>query len=264
MILLYKIRLFRISLILLIIGSVLYACVPHKNLVILTQDKKIKSDSLIKAEFRKTYLIQPGDLISIKVSSIDPSSVAIFNKEIGGGRSNQFNEPAIYLTSYLVSDSGYVNMPMIGKLTLINMSIMDATFLIERELAAYYKFVSVDVKLMSFRVSILGEIKTPGIYNFYNERVNIIQALSHAGGFTDLSNRSKVKIIRNEDGKLKINTLNLKNDEIFNTQFYYLQPNDAIYVEPLKAKVVKVNAPTLQVIISTLTFALVASNFFLK
>ncbi len=237
------------------------SCVPHKNLIILQQDKNDKRDSLEFADFRKIYLIQPGDLLSIKVSSIDPASVAIFNKEIGGGRSNQVNEPSIYLTAYLVSDSGYVNLPMIGKLYLSGLSIMEATFLIEKELKTYYKYVSVDVKQMSFRVSILGEIKSPGVYNFYNERVNIIQALSRAGGFTDVSNRKKVKIIRNEDGKLKVKIINLKTDDIFDTEYYYLQPNDAIYVEPLKAKTVKVNSPTIQVIISTLTFLIVVTNF---
>jgi polysaccharide biosynthesis/export protein len=241
----------------LIVFAFLSSCVTHKNLLEL-QTKT--NDSIIIPNQRLEYMVQKGDILDIRVSSLDPQSVAIFNKTIGQSANNQINEATVYLNGYVISDSGAISLPLIGNITVFGLSIEEIKSLIEEKMSPYFKFYSVDVKLMNFRVTILGEVNKPGTHYVYNERSNIFQLIGVAGGITDFGNRKKVRIIRKQNDESKLVYLDITSSDLISSQFYYLQPNDVIYVEPIKAKAVRANAGTTQIVLGVLTFVIVLLN----
>jgi polysaccharide export outer membrane protein len=121
---------------------------------------------------------------------------------------------------------------------------------------------SVVVKLVLYNISVLGEVQAPGKYTIYNNRINIFEALALARDLTSFANRSKVQIIRTEGNKNSIVTLDLLSKDILSSKYYYLQPNDIIYVEPLKNKTYAFESFPYALIFSTITTALLIAQFF--
>ncbi len=234
----------------------MFSCVSHKDIL----NIQGKENAQI-SHHSNEYLLQEGDILSIKVASLDPQSVAIFNKSIGQVQTNQFNEAAIYLTSYIVSDSGTVSLPIIGEVNVAGLSVKDAQALVSEKMDTYYKFSSVDLKLMSFRVTVLGEVARQGTFIIYNTNANVLQAIGEAGGVTDMGNRKKIRIIRKTKEKSTLAYLDLYSDQLMASEYYQLQPNDIIYVEPLKTKAQRLNLPAIQAILSSLTFVIVVLTF---
>jgi polysaccharide biosynthesis/export protein len=234
-------------------------CVPYRDIVFLRSKNK-SADSVTINHVATNYRVMSGDVLDIKVSSLDPQSIAIFNKDIGDTRANQVNEASIYLNGYSINDSGFVSLPIIGNVLVKDLEIQQVKRVIEEKMKLFYKYSSVDVKLMNFRITIVGEVNSQGSYPIYRDQVNIIQAIGLAGGFSDLANKKRIKIIRKENGKSKMLYLNLSDDTVLASEYYFLQPNDIIYVEPLKARALKINAPAIQLILSALTFIIVITN----
>lgn len=243
----------------LILLSILFSgCISHKRLKALNIE-----DELYKIETdTKDYKLMDGDLLSINVYSIDPKSVAIFNRQIGGGISKQLNEASIYANSYIIDD-GKILLPVIGYVEATGKNISEFKKDLELRFSEHYKLFSLDVKLLSFRLTVLGEVGIPGAYTVFNDNINVMQAIGKAGGFTDYSNKANIKLIRRVSlGNEEVHTLNLQEIEKLDLNYYYLLPNDVIYVEPLKPKVFKVNYTAVQAIISTITLTFLALNFF--
>ncbi|MDF2454818.1 MAG: polysaccharide export protein [Cytophagaceae bacterium] len=244
----------------LCIGCSLLSCISHRDLLsIQTNDAKVEYSKI--KQHQNEYLLQEGDILSIKVASLDPQSVAIFNKTAQQSNNPQFSEAALYITSYLVSDSGMVNFPIIGDIKVVGLSIPDAEKLVSEKMATYYKFASVDLKLVSFRVTILGEVNQQGTFVFYNTNTNILQAIGQAGGITDMGNRKKVRVIRKKNEESTLAYIDLYSSQLIASDYYQLQPNDIIYVEPLNAKAKRLNLPAIQAILSALTFVVVILTF---
>lgn len=238
------------------ICACLSSCVSHKNL--LNLQSKPRTDSI--SHQRTEYLLQSGDILDIKVFSMDPQSVAIFNKTAGNNMANQINEAAIYLNGYIVSDSGFISLPLIGNIMVKDLSVVEVKSLVEEKMDSYYKYASIDVKLMNFRVTLLGEVNRQGTFLVYNDRVNILQLIGDAGGVTDEGDRKKIRVIRKAQNKSALTYIDISAADLISSEYYYLQPNDVIYVEPLKAKAFRGNLPTIQVVLSTLTFIVVVLN----
>ena len=215
------------------------ACTPQKKLIYLqqkAQDLNIK-DTNIYVNKNVNYRLRANDLIYIKINSIDPASFDFFN----GGSSNSVNgayqfqsEVGVYLNSYTINDSGYVNLPVAGYINLLDMTIIEAQNTVQKYVDKYLKDASVILKLTSFRVTIMGDVERPGQYYFYQDKVNIFEALSKAGDLTAYGNRHKVMLVRKSNSGDKVVMINLTDRNILNKEEFYILPNDIIYVEPNK------------------------------
>ena len=235
------------------------SCVSHKDLL---QIQNNSTSTIVNTPSQQDeYLLQEGDMLSIKVASIDPQSVAIFNKTIGQTSTTQLSEAGIYISSYIVSDSGMVNLPLVGNVKVIGLTVVQAQRLLSEKMDHYYKFSSVDLKLMSFRVTIIGEVTTQGTFVIYNTNANILQAIGQAGGLTDMANRKKIRVIRKNEKQNTLAYIDLYSDQLIASAYYQLKPNDIVYVEPLKAKARRLNLPAVQAILSGLTFVVVILTF---
>jgi polysaccharide export outer membrane protein len=140
------------------------------------------------------------------------------------------------LLSYAVDDVGDISMPFIGNINVKGLTINEAREKIEKSLALYLNNVSVIVRFVSNKVTVLGEVNRPGQHAFYDEKVTVFQALGFASGATGFGDLSHVTLIRERDNVIKYHYLDITKKNIATSEFYYLLPNDIVIINPINAK----------------------------
>ena len=259
---------YKFFLLLGVIFILLNGCIPQKRLRYLQQLEQTQTDSSKVYQgpnANTSYQIKVKDELYIKVNSLNPKTFTFFNGSTGTGQQNMMNSDLmLYLNSYTVNDSGYVDIPVVGAVKILGLTIKEASTEIENKLKKYLTEVSVVVKLSSFRVTLLGEVKRPGRYIDYVSQMNVLEALALAGDMTAYGNREKIFLIREEDGKEKIYFLNLLDNNIVNDPNYNLLPNDIIYVEPLNAKTWGFETFPYTLILSTVTTFIAMTTLILQ
>ena len=212
---------------------ILSSCVPVKD-QIYVQDKeyslKKQQEKVYVIETREQVEISAGDELFITVSSADEGAT-MFNAATGGaGATNP------YLSSYTVSADGSATLPYIGKIILEKMTIKEAEAEITGKLAEFLYLPNVAIKLINTRIYVLGEVNGPGVYFFNGANMNILQALSYAGDISTFGNKKKVLIIRGNGEQTSKKYIDITSDKAINSNEFIIQPEDIIYVEPLRRK----------------------------
>ncbi|HEX8330749.1 MAG TPA: polysaccharide biosynthesis/export family protein [Hymenobacter sp.] len=189
--------------------------------------------------------IEPGDLLSIVVNSLNPESNLVYNSGIllpatagsgaGTAASNRITE------GYLVDSNGEVNFPQTGKIKVGGLTREDATEKITTILSKSVKGPTVTIRYLNFRITVIGEVNRPATFTVPTEKINVLEALGLAGDMTGYGRRDDVLIIREKNNKRTTTRLNLNKKEVLNSPFFYLQQNDIVYVEPDKAKALQVS-----------------------
>lgn len=186
--------------------------------------------------------IQPKDLLSITVNTTDPQAAAPFNltmqpqTNIAQGAANSSSQPS--MQQYLVDNAGEIDFPVVGKLKVNGLTKNAAENLIRERLRPYLKERPiVTVRIASYKISVIGEVNSPGTFTINNEKVNLFEALAMAGDMTIYGIRSNVKLIREDNsGRRSVITLNMNEQNILHSPYYYLQQNDILYITPNKTK----------------------------
>ncbi|OIP00815.1 MAG: hypothetical protein AUJ98_06550 [Bacteroidetes bacterium CG2_30_33_31] len=217
-------------------------------------ESSIADTNMANKKPTSTYRIQSKDELYIKVNSLNPKTYDFFN----GGVSNSNlgtnnNDISLYLNSYTVNDSGFIQLPVVGKVEIKGLTINEAAARLEESLQRFLTEVSVTVKLSGFNITLLGEVKHPGRHTAYVSQMNVLEALALAGDMTPYGNRQKVFLIREEKGKEQIYFLNLLDRNLIHSNNFNLLPNDIIYVEPLDAKTWGFETFPYNIIFSSLT-----------
>jgi polysaccharide export outer membrane protein len=214
------------------------SCVPTKDLIYL-QDKGNNSNEVVIAAKQKPYRLQTNDILSITIKAIDPKLVEIFNGTINQGMVNITAE-GNYFNGYTVDDHGNIRLPILGEINVLGYTAEEVRIKIEKMLnEQYFKTeagIFVVVKLAGFRYSIIGEVASTGTKILYQDRVNIIEAIANAGDITVVGDRKDVKVIRTYPQGSETFSIDLTDSNAMNSEVFYLQPNDNIYVKPLKQK----------------------------
>jgi polysaccharide export outer membrane protein len=180
--------------------------------------------------------IQPGDILDIQIKSLNPESVLIFQKQ----SSLMQQQPQIQnrtIDGYLVGNNYDIKLPLIGVINTFSLNTNSLANLIEDKLTSFVKNPSVNVRILNFRVSVLGEVKNPGTFTFVDERVSISQALGLAGDLTINGDRKNILLIRNNGEKKTNQFIDLTKSDFFNSHLYFLKQNDVLYVRPNNAKI---------------------------
>ena len=236
----------RMTLATLVFGLLLSTtgCVSYKEL---RSFEGVPAQNAYKEDIdnRQELLIQPTDLLRIDVESVDPAASAPFNlQEQAQGGSAQANPLNIqFFQGYLVDEDGFVDLPLLGRVEAAGQTLESLQFLVRGRLREYLVNPVVNVRFLNFKVTILGEVTTPGVITMPNSRVTILDAIGMAGDLTDYANRDNILLVREEDGVRTYNRISLQSDNIFSSEFYYLKQNDVIYVDPIKARTATVSDP---------------------
>jgi len=211
--------------------------------------------------------IQPDDILSVQVASRNPETVIAFqqvqsNRGASGGAAAGVGALGAR-DGYLVDEEGNIYLPFLGGVKAAGKTISQLRTEITRQLKDYIPDASVQVRFLNFRVTVLGEVNAPNTYIIPNERLTILEAIGMAGDFTSYSRRNSVLVIRQRSDIREFGRVNTQDTVLFQSPYFYLSPNDIVYVEPLKAKQYATQgdfasryAPLLFPIVSLLTFFL--------
>lgn len=235
----------RIPLFFLFLGAIFFtSCIPNKKLVYFP-DPEFNENQLTHSNIPSTdYLLQPGDILSVRVKTLDEISSEYFNIEPQNNNFN-LNPASLYLNGYSLDAEGNINFPEIGKLKVGGLTLEQTRNKIQDSVGVYLNNATVLVKLVSFKITVLGEVQKPGHYFVYNEQASILEGLGMAGDLTDFGNRENITLIRKTSGGTATILIDMKDPNLLSSSFYYLQPNDVLYVQPLKAKNSRDNLSTL-------------------
>ncbi|GAB3964261.1 polysaccharide biosynthesis/export family protein [Spirosoma terrae] len=246
----------------------LSSCISSKELVLY---QKTDSDTLALAP-RYIPTIKAGDVLSVQVSSLSPEATAFFNpyatiamaERAGAPTTNTPTTPIPYTPGYLVNEEGQIELPLIGKQMVQGLTNTQAAAQIRQKLLDYLKEPTVNVRNLNFQISVSGEVARPSLFSIPNEQISLPAALGLAGDVTIYGRRDNVLIIREENGQRTFNRVDLTKRDVFKSPYYYLRPNDIIYVEPGKSRIANADRTyqTLPIILSALSFiAIIASRF---
>jgi polysaccharide biosynthesis/export protein len=241
----------------------LISCTAHRQLVYLKNVDSLPAENFYP-KFWPEYKIQKSDILYIKVYSLNEELTNIINQTAGSNQQNSFqSEISLFVNGYMVSDSGYIEIPVLGKLLIAGKTIDEATAYVKQRADNYLKDATIILKLLSFKVSVIGEVNRPGTFSNYSSQLTVLEAISLAGDITDYGDRKKVLVLRPSSKGTTSFRLNLTDRSILSSDGFFLLPNDIVYVEPIKSKTFRINMPTISLAftsISTLILVLTYIN----
>lgn len=221
------------SLILIVILPLIFSCVNSRKAIYFD----IRKDSVTQIQFHNTSpLIQKNDLLSITVSSLSQEASQVYNISNNAPASGSDNT---VLGGYLVNDEGNIQFPVIGRIKAAGLTREQLQESITRLILEKKLLLNpiVSVRHLNFKVTVLGEVARPSVINVPSEKISILEAIGFAGDLTLYASRSDVLVMREENGNRIFKLLNLNSNEVFSSPYFYLKPNDIVYVKPNKTKV---------------------------
>ncbi|MFN2260488.1 MAG: polysaccharide biosynthesis/export family protein [Psychroflexus sp.] len=224
----------------IIIGSILItSCVSREKIAYFQNMQELE---LEKNASINNLEIKANDLITITVNAYDLQAAQPFNLPVVGVRAGQDMEASLrvsgqpQLQPYLVDSEGYINFPELGRIKVEGLSRIDLAADLQEQLSEYVDNPIVNVRIVNFQVSVLGEVNRPGTFTVMDEYLTVPKALGLAGDMTIYGKRDNVLVVREEDGSKSYEYLDLSQAEVVNSPYYYLKQNDVVYVEPNRAQ----------------------------
>ena len=273
----------------LFIGSFIFfvfftSCTPTKNVTYfqdLTDTSKIYTQ-LINGNYE--VQIQPDDILEIIVNDINADAAAPFNL----GNTNVASAPSLLSATtsipiiktnpintgttvtgsgYLVSKDGYIDFPILGSIQAKGLTINQFKDSLRYRLNKYLQDPIINIRLLNYKITVLGEVKQPATYTIPSERLTVVDAIGMAGDLTIYGKRENILLIREENGLRKFIRLNLNSSNLFESPYYYLKQNDILYVEPNQSKIASTDVRQLKyisIVSATLTLLIIVATRVIK
>jgi polysaccharide biosynthesis/export protein len=213
----------------------LTSCVPSKEVIYLQgiDNKDLAGSSVYEP------VLKPDDVLYINVSSFDSEAVKPFNlgvtQEGGGGGGGQ--GLIIMRQTYLVNNDGDIEFPILGTVKVGGLTREEVTRKLQLRISEYVKDPIINLRIVNYKVSVLGEVNHPGTYTLNSDRITVLEAIAMAGDMTLFGKRENVLIIRENRGVKETFRLDLTNPDFIKSPYYYLTQNDVVYVEPHKRRI---------------------------
>jgi polysaccharide export outer membrane protein len=241
---------------LLAISLLLASCVGHRSINYLNDPSLTPGASKLFENRKFEYRIQVNDVLSIRVLGLDDATHRYFNVE-GQNSFNTASDAALYVNGFSVDKNGQVQLPQIGKVKVQGLTIGEAQELVQRKVNEYFNSATVILKMTNWRVSVLGNVSRPGYYMVYNNQITILDALAMAGGPNEFADKGHVTLMRQSDRGVQALYVDLSNTSVLSSEYYYLLPNDVVYVPALRARPGRLNLEILSIVLSALSTAAV-------
>jgi len=226
----------------------LSGCLSYKEMVNFQDGSDLGLGGAVTIANQPILTVRADDLLQVSVNSYNLEEALRFNIISNQAQAQLSGQGAGNATladpvGYRVDSKGFIEMPVIGKVEVAGRTLEEVRDIVHQKVAAtgYLKDLSIQVRYLSFRVTVLGEVNNPGTYTIPSQKITVLEALGMAKDVTMFSKRDNILVVREEQGKREYGRINLKSKDIFSSPFYYLKPNDILYVEPHKSKVL--NAP---------------------
>jgi polysaccharide export outer membrane protein len=218
----------------------LLSCTSAKQVVYFYDLKDSAKGSLSKAQRVFENPIRKNDQLSISVGGSNPLDFPVLNSG-SAVLSASSGTSAAGAAGYLVEANGKIKIPYVGNVQAEGLTRLQLEDTLTQLFKDYTKNPVVNVRFLNYNFSVMGEVKATGRYNMSNERTTILEAISMAGDLTELGKRDNVLVVREVNGKREFARVNLLSRSLFNSPYYYLQTNDVVYVEPVRAKFITRN-----------------------
>ena len=253
------------KLLIILLPLLLASCVTSKKVNLMQEAGKHKIPSYADTLSYEDYQVRVGDRMYIYVYSIDERVSQMFNSSghgINASQMRQNNMGGSYdLYTYLVLEDGTIDYPMVGKVPVRGKTTREIKLLLEKELAGYiassyteYQVVSVEVNIVRRSFSVISDHGS-GTFTIQKEKVTIYEALAMAGDIGDFGDRSKVRIVREIEGQTQVKVFDVRSEDIVNSEFYYIEPNDVIYIQRIKGQSFGINSVTTTISVAATTLA---------
>ena len=250
----------------LLLPLLMASCVTSKRVNLMQEPGKNGIPQYADTMSYEDYELRIGDRLYIYVYSVDERVDKMFNSSSGtigmqmlqggGGAGGSYD-----LYTYLVQEDGCIDFPMVGRVPVRGMTTRGVKRVLEDELSSFiksygdYQMMSVEVKIVRRSFSVISD-RGSGTFNIHKEKVTIFEALAMAGDIGDFGDRSKVRIVREKEGQTQVKEFDVRSEDIINSEFYYIEPNDVIYIQRIKGQSFGINSVTtsISVVATTLAF----------
>lgn len=215
------------------------SCRSYKNIPYFTDFPDTAYRTSVATPTFKNPVIKPDDLLNINIQTVDPEITALLNSANSMTQSVNLSlsSQTQVASGYLVDKNGEVELPFAGKIKLAGSTTLEAREVVRSAMQKFIKDPIVNIKFSNFKITVIGEVARPATYIMPTEKVTLFDALSQAGDLTIYGRRENVLVIRDTTGNKKnMIHLNLNSKEIMNSPYFYLEPNDVVYVEPNDAR----------------------------
>jgi polysaccharide export outer membrane protein len=216
------------------------------------------------------YKVQPRDIlyISVKAQTPEGALAEMLSDRTTGSLNYIQSEASQYVMGYTVTPAGTVTVPLLGDIHVAGLDVYHIQDLFQSKVDSLFRHAYVEVRLMSFKFTVIGEVRTPGSFVNYNDQLTVLEAIGRAGGIAETGTKEKILVIRPTGDKTITYQINLQDKNLLASPAYFLAPNDVVIVQPNPRKVFSINLPTISFIIatitSTITTTLLLINFFGK
>jgi polysaccharide biosynthesis/export protein len=247
---------------------IISSCTSQKKLAYLNNLPETGGEELFTMEI-PDYKLHPRDILYITIKAMTPNgTITDFLASTGSSQSVYVgqSEGGGYLYGYDVNSEGNIILPVIGEIKVSDLTIEETRKLLQNKVKQTFKNATVECKLLSFKFTVIGEVRAPGAYVNYNNYLTVLEAIGRAGGVGDYGRRDKVLVVRPTEKGTKTYNLNLQDKNLLASEAYFLLPNDVVIVEPLGQKIFNLNLPTIAFVIttvlSTITTTLLLIDYF--
>lgn len=225
----------------LLLGTLIFtSCVNTRNIGYL----KYVKDATYQVDANPEAIIQKNDILSITITSLNADASIVFNTGTNHiMNSSASNGSIIQSGGYLVNADGFIQLPMLGNITAYGLTKRELRDRIAETTLSQRLLVDpvVTIRHINYEVTVIGEVGRPTVINVPNERISILKALGLAGDITVYGKRDNVLIVREANGQKTIKRIDLNAQSLLSSPYYYLMPNDIVYVEPNKNKLASVS-----------------------
>jgi polysaccharide biosynthesis/export protein len=254
----------------LLVVSVLVfgSCVTNKKYQMMQKNDVNKQNMPSDSVFRKyliepfDYKIQTNDILSVRFESLTPKEFDFLSKGNDATMGNAVLVGGALLVGDIVDENGEIPYPVVGKVKVIGLTIFEAQEYLQTLASKYLEGPIVKVRLLNYRITVLGELNREGVVLINNNRVSILEAIGLAGGLTDLADKSSIKLIRQKGNSSEVVYLNLLDENFINSPYYYVYQNDVLIVPALRQRPFrKYFGQNISLIISSISLLLLVVSY---
>ena len=235
------------------------SCVPVESMIYLQPDGD--SPKEVFRYDKQEYKLQMNDILDVKISSLNPEVNALFNASTAGTMqvaqaTAQTGGDLFYITGYSIDQDGNIDIPFVGMVDVLGLTLNEAHSAVDAKVSELFTNYHLQVKLGGVRFSALGEFNRPGKHVVMQNQVTIFEAIALGGDLSLVANRKEIRLIRQHPDGTKIHNINLLDESVVESPYYFIQPNDVLYAEPLPQRswgIGITGAQTLNTIVSTVS-----------
>jgi len=249
------------------VGLCLQSCVTNRKYQMLQKGdvnkSNLRSDSVVRTYSvdRYDYKVQTNDIISVRFESLSPKEYDFLTSQTPTQSANALVGGAL-LFGELVDESGEIPFPVVGKTKVSGKTVYEIQDYLQSLAAKYLESPVVKVRLLNYRITLLGEFNKEGTIGLNNNRVTMLEAIGLAGGLTDLADKTNIKLIRQANGKVEVIYLNVLDEKFVSSPYYYVHQNDILIAGALKQRPYrKYFGQNLSLVLSSLSLLLIVLTY---